>query len=60
MKLKTGQFVRHAKYGWGTILDNSREQTEVYFQSVGVKKFTASATNFDFVQEKFPKKKHTS
>ncbi|MGH9395823.1 MAG: hypothetical protein ACRD18_03090 [Terriglobia bacterium] len=60
MKLKTGQFVRHTKYGWGTILENTRDQTEVYFQTVGIKKFVTSVTTFAFVQDQAPKKKPPS
>ena len=46
MKLKEGQYVRHSKYGWGTILEHDGSQTMVYFLTVGVKKFVTSLTTF--------------
>ncbi len=57
MKLKEGQYVRHSKYGWGTILERDGSQTMVYFHTVGVKKFVASLTAFDVVEHEAPKKK---
>ncbi|MGH9434748.1 MAG: hypothetical protein ACRD11_02530 [Terriglobia bacterium] len=60
MKLKTGQFVRHTKYGWGTILENSGDRTEVFFQTVGIKKFVTSVTTFAYVQDQMPRKKPAS
>ncbi|MGH9344526.1 MAG: hypothetical protein ACRD19_12300 [Terriglobia bacterium] len=57
MKLKTGQYVRHLKYGWGSVVECDRVQTEVYFQSVGIKKFATSLSNFITVQASLPQKK---
>ena len=57
MKLKTGQYVRHLRYGWGAIVECDREQTMVYFNSVGIKKFETSPTNFAVVQDKMLKRK---
>lgn len=57
MKLKTGQYVRHSRYGWGSVVDCNRDQTEVYFHTVGIKKFVTSVTTFMFVQDQTPKKK---
>ncbi|MGH9469076.1 MAG: hypothetical protein ACRD1N_01885 [Terriglobia bacterium] len=57
MKLKPGQYVRHAKYGWGTIMETRRDQTEVFFQTVGIKKFAASLANFNVVEDRNPKRK---
>lgn len=37
MKLKAGQYVRHSKYGWGTIVELEGKRTMVYFRDVGIK-----------------------
>ncbi len=50
MRLKSGQYVRHSKYGWGTILEGDGRQTMVYFNSVGVKKFATSLAVFQVVE----------
>jgi len=57
VKLKEGQYVRHSKYGWGTILERDGSQTMVYFQTVGVKRFVTSLTAFAVVEHEAPKKK---
>jgi len=46
MKVKEGQYVRHAQYGWGTVLDCDNHQTTVIFRSIGVKRLTASSATF--------------
>jgi hypothetical protein len=46
MKLKTGQYVRHSRYGWGTVLEGDRKRTTVYFRSVGIKKLAISPGMF--------------
>ncbi|MGH9357614.1 MAG: hypothetical protein ACRD4Q_01835 [Candidatus Acidiferrales bacterium] len=58
MKLKTGQYVRHLRFGWGAIVECDRDQTMVYFSTVGIKKFVTSLTTFAVVQDKTPAKKH--
>lgn len=57
MELKTGEYVRHAKYGWGTIVDYNLEQTVVIFRSVGIKKFRTDPRNFALVGGEAPNKK---
>lgn len=57
MKLKNGQYVRHLRFGWGAVVECDRDQTMVYFQSVGIKKFVTSTTTFAMVQDKTPMKK---
>jgi hypothetical protein len=57
MELKTGQYVRHTKYGWGTIVDYDRDQTLVFFRSIGVKKLATDPANFTAVGGEAPKKK---
>jgi hypothetical protein len=49
MKLKTGQYVRHSRYGWGTILEGDGKRTMVYFRNVGIKKFATSRTTFTII-----------
>ncbi|MGH9433523.1 MAG: hypothetical protein ACRD3T_18485 [Terriglobia bacterium] len=56
MKLKTGQYVRHSKFGWGAIVEVDREKTMVYFHTVGIKTLPTSQTTFDVVQDLGPKK----
>jgi hypothetical protein len=51
MKLKDGQYVRHSKFGWGTILECDRHHTMVYFRRVGVRKLTASEAVFQVVED---------
>ncbi|MGB7590444.1 MAG: hypothetical protein WCD04_18980 [Terriglobia bacterium] len=58
MKLKSGQSVRHFRYGWGAVLESDRGQTTVYFHSVGIKKFVTSLATFAVVQDQSPGKKH--
>ena len=52
MKLSVGQYVRHDKHGWGTILECDRQQTVVYFRRVGVRKLSASEAVFQVVEDK--------
>lgn len=51
MKLTRGQYVRHSKFGWGTILECDRVYMTVYFYSVGVRKLTASEAVFQVVED---------
>ena len=51
MKLKNGQYVRHSKFGWGTILELDRDHTMVYFHRVGVRKLTGSEAVFQVVED---------
>jgi hypothetical protein len=51
MKLKLGQYVRHCRYGWGTILECARHHTTVYFCRVGVRKLTVSEAVFQVVED---------
>jgi co-chaperonin GroES (HSP10) len=34
MKLEFGQYVRHGKYGWGTIVELDGNRTMVYFRTL--------------------------
>jgi len=57
MKLTRGQYVRHSKYGWGTILERERHLTTVYFHRVGVKKLTVSEAVFQVVEDEVAMKR---
>ena len=57
MKLQAGQYVRHTKFGWGTILEGNKDHTTVYFNSVGVKRFVTALTTFAVVQDLAQKKR---
>ncbi len=57
MKLKQGQYVRHSKYGWGTIVERDDNWTTVYFRGVGVKKLENSLAVFAVVEGESLKKK---
>jgi hypothetical protein len=49
MNLKAGQYVRHPRYGWGTIVEGDRKRTMVYFRNVGIKKFPACRAAFALI-----------
>jgi hypothetical protein len=51
MKLKDGQYVRHSKFGWGTILERDEHHTWVYFQSVGLRKLAEAEAVFQVVED---------
>jgi len=57
MKLKPGQYVRHSKYGWGTIMDHDREQTLVFFRRIGIKRLQADSATLVAVGGEMPRKK---
>jgi hypothetical protein len=57
MELKAGQYVRHPRYGWGTIVDYDRHQTLVIFRSIGIKRLPTDPANFALVVGEAPKKK---
>jgi hypothetical protein len=57
MRLKRGQYVRHSKHGWGTIVECNDRQTLVYFRTVGIKKLATASAMFAMVGgEAFNKK----
>ncbi len=57
MNLKPGSYVRHAKYGNGTIVERDDERTTVDFDTFGVKKFVTSLASFEPAEGEAPKKK---
>jgi hypothetical protein len=52
MKLTRGQYVRHSKFGWGTILECDRLHTTVYFYSVGVRKLAVRDAVFQVIEDR--------
>ena len=57
MKLHTGQYVRHPRFGWAAVFAHDPDQTMVYFHTVGIKKFVTSLVTFDVVEDQGSKKK---
>lgn len=57
MTFKAGQYVRHAKYGNGTIVERDEERTTVDFDAFGLKKFVTSIAAFEAAEGVAPKRK---
>jgi hypothetical protein len=57
MTLKPGQYIRHAKYGCGTIVTRDNERTEVDFDTAGKKKFVTALAAFEMAEGQPPAKK---
>jgi PcrA/UvrD tudor domain len=57
MTFKAGQYVNHAKYGKGTIVERDEDRTTVDFDTFGVKKFVTSIATFEFAEGEAPKKR---
>jgi PcrA/UvrD helicase-like protein len=55
--LKKGQYVRHAKYGWGTVVEHDSRKTTVYFRRIGLKKLPAALALFANVADATRSKK---
>lgn len=60
MKFKPGQYIRHSKYGCGTIVTRDDERTTVDFDTAGLKIFVTSIAAFEPAEGAPPKKKRTS
>ena len=60
MNLKTGQYIRHSKYGTGTILERNEDRTTVDFDSAGVHRFVTSLASFEVAEGEAPIKKRRS
>jgi hypothetical protein len=60
MTLKPGQYVRHAKYGCGTIVTRDDDRTTVDFDLAGLKMFVTSLAAFEVAEGEAPKKKRIS
>jgi hypothetical protein len=57
MNLKAGQYIRHIKYGCGTIVERDDDRTTVDFDTFGVRKFVTALAVFEVEQGEAPKKK---
>ncbi len=60
MTLKVGQYIRHAKYGNGTVVELEDDRATVEFDSAGTKKFITSLATFEAAEGSAPKKKRPS
>jgi len=60
MNLKAGQYVRHAKYGCGTIVTRDNERTTVDFDTAGVKLFVTGLAAFEMAEGQPPAKKRSA
>lgn len=60
MTLKSGQYIRHAKYGCGTIVERDEDRTLVDFDTAGLKKFVTSIAIFEIAEGEAPKKRRAS
>jgi hypothetical protein len=60
MNFKAGQYIRHAKYGCGTIVERDEDRTTVDFDTAGVRKFVTSLAAFEVAEGEAPKKKRTT
>ncbi len=57
MNLKPGQYIRHAKYGCGTIVTRDNERTTVDFDTAGMKMFVTAMAAFEMAEGEPPIKK---
>ena len=57
MTFKAGQYVRHSKYGTGTIVERDDDRTTVDFDTAGLKKFVTALAAFEVAEGEPPKRK---
>ena len=60
MTLKAGQYIKHSKYGCGTIVERDEYRTTIDFDTFGVRKFVTAMAAFELAQGEAPKKKRTT
>lgn len=60
MTFKVGQYIRHAKYGNGMIVERDEDRTTVDFDTAGVKKFVTAIASFEIAEGEAPKKKRSA
>lgn len=60
MAFKTGQYVKHSKYGNGTIVELDEDRTTVDFDTAGMKKFVTSLAAFEIAEGEAPRKKRAA
>jgi hypothetical protein len=59
MILKPGQYIRHFKYGCGTIVTRDDSRTTVNFDTAGFKIFVTSLAAFEPAEGEAPKQKRS-
>jgi DNA invertase Pin-like site-specific DNA recombinase len=57
MNLKPGQYIRHAKYGCGTVVTCENDRTTVDFDTAGLKIFVSSLAAFEPAEGQAPKRR---
>ena len=57
MNFKPGQYIRHAKYGCGTIVERDEDRTKVDFDTAGVRLFVTSLVAFEAAEGEPPRKR---
>ncbi len=57
MHLKAGQYIRHAKYGLGTIISRDENRTVVDFDTAGMKLFVTTMATFEVAEGQAPVRK---
>ena len=60
MNLKPGQYIRHSKYGCGTIVTRDSERTTVDFDTAGMKMFVTALAAFEMAEGQPPVKKRAA
>jgi hypothetical protein len=60
MTLKPGQYIRHFKYGCGTIVTRDDDRTTVDFDTAGMKIFVTSLAAFEIAEGESPKKRRVA
>jgi hypothetical protein len=60
MAIKVGQYVHHAKYGNGIIVERDDDRTTVDFDTAGVRKFVTAMAFFEAAEGEAPKKKRSA
>jgi hypothetical protein len=57
MPLKAGQYIRHTKYGLGTIISRDENRTVVDFDTAGMKLFVTPMATFEVAEGQAPVRK---
>lgn len=57
MSLKAGQYIKHFKYGLGTIVSRDENRTVVDFDTAGMKLFVTPMATFEIAEGQAPVRK---
>jgi hypothetical protein len=57
MSLKAGQYIKHSKYGLGTIISRDENRTVVDFDTAGMKLFVTPMATFEIAEGQAPTRK---